>query len=127
MGIEAVTKRELEDLGYPDSLARNGRVEFRAGAEAIARCNIGLRSATRVLIKVLIALSHPLCLRSCTRMSRCCTRICFDIYVLDCTQLGEFQAATFDELFDGVYAIPWGDVIHAGAAFPVRSLSFVSL
>ena len=52
MGLEALVKQELLDLGYPDSVAHNGRVELSAGPDAIARCNIGLRTATRVLLKV---------------------------------------------------------------------------
>ena len=52
MGLEALVKQELLDLGYPDAVARNGRVELSAGADAVARCNIGLRTATRVLLKL---------------------------------------------------------------------------
>jgi hypothetical protein len=52
MGLESLVKQELTDLGYPQAIARNGRVELCAGPDAVARCNIGLRTATRVLIKV---------------------------------------------------------------------------
>ena len=91
MGLEALVKQELESLGYPNSIARNGRVDFEGDAEAIARCNVGLRTATRVLIKV-----------------------------------GEFQARSFDELYDGVVALPWRQIIHKGASYPVDGKSVKS-
>jgi putative N6-adenine-specific DNA methylase len=34
--------------------------------------------------------------------------------------LGEFQAETFDELFEGVRALPWEALLTKDAAFPVR-------
>ena len=51
-GVEAVVARELKALGYDDQTMENGRVIFRAGAEAIPRANLWLRSAGRVLLKV---------------------------------------------------------------------------
>jgi hypothetical protein len=79
---------DIQDLGYPGAVASNGRVEFRAAPEALARCNVNLRTATRVLVKV-----------------------------------GSFPAVTFDDLFDGVKALPWSELIHPRAAFPVRGKS----
>ena len=34
--------------------------------------------------------------------------------------LKTFPAATFDELFDGVYSIPWEELIPVDAQFPVK-------
>jgi len=56
-GLEATVKREVTALGYTDILCLDNRVEFspRAGedaAMAIARANLWLRSADRVLIKL---------------------------------------------------------------------------
>jgi len=34
---------DIQDLGYPGAVASNGRVEFRAAPEALARCNVNLR------------------------------------------------------------------------------------
>ncbi|MBO4617897.1 MAG: class I SAM-dependent RNA methyltransferase [Lachnospiraceae bacterium] len=51
-GLESVLKREITDLGYDVSEVLDGRVTFIGDDEAIARANIGLRTAERVLIKV---------------------------------------------------------------------------
>lgn len=51
-GLESVVANELKRLGYGDFRVENGRVSFRAGLEAIPRCNFWLRSADRLLIKV---------------------------------------------------------------------------
>ena len=40
--------------------------------------------------------------------------------------LGRWQASTFDELFDGAYAIPWEEILPADAAFPVKGSSLSS-
>lgn len=40
--------------------------------------------------------------------------------------LGHFHATTFDELFDGVYAIPWEELLPADAQFPVKGSSLSS-
>ncbi len=50
-GLEAVVMRELAALGYDATSTQTGRVEFRAGQEAIARANLRLRSADRVLVR----------------------------------------------------------------------------
>ncbi len=49
-GLEAVVARELERLGYSDLRVTDGRVHFRGDEQDIARCNLWLRSADRVLI-----------------------------------------------------------------------------
>ena len=51
-GLESVLKREILDLGYETSEVLDGRVTFIGDEEAVARANIGLRTAERVLIKV---------------------------------------------------------------------------
>ena len=50
-GMESVLKREIYDLGYDITSVDNGRVTFAGDAEAVARANIGLRSAERILLK----------------------------------------------------------------------------
>ena len=40
--------------------------------------------------------------------------------------LKTWQATTFDELFDGVYSIPWEELLPADAAFPVKGSSLSS-
>jgi len=52
MGLEAIVSREVKNLGYENVRVDNGRVEFEADVAAIARCNLWLRSADRVLIKM---------------------------------------------------------------------------
>ena len=49
-GMEAVLKREIYDLGYDVTLVEDGRVTFIGDAEAIARANIFLRTAERILL-----------------------------------------------------------------------------
>ena len=51
-GLESVLKREIIDLGYDIKEVSDGRVTFSGDEEAIARANIFLRTAERVLIKV---------------------------------------------------------------------------
>lgn len=51
-GMEAVLKREIDDLGYDVTEVSDGRVTFSGDEEAVCRANIFLRTAERVLIKV---------------------------------------------------------------------------
>ena len=44
-------------------------------------------------------------------------RTCDHIYL----EVGEFKAVTFDELFEGIKALPWQDCITKDAAFPIRA------
>ncbi len=84
-GIEAVVKRQLTLLGYPDTRAVNGRISVdNCNWLDIARLNLFLRSGERVLIK-----------------------------------LAEFNAVTFDELFDGVKSVEWSDIIDANGRINV--------
>jgi len=41
--------------------------------------------------------------------------------------LKSYTATTFDELFDGVYSIPWEDLLPADAQFPVKGSSLSSI
>lgn len=50
-GMEAVLKREIQDLGYEICLVEDGRVTFLGDDEAICRANVFLRTAERVLLK----------------------------------------------------------------------------
>ena len=84
-GVEGVVKRELYKLGYGDIPAVNGTFEFHGSALDVARCNMFLRSAERVFIK-----------------------------------LAEFPCATFDELFDGVSSIEWGDLLSVDGQYVVN-------
>ena len=51
-GLEAVVDRELERLGYSDRVVEDAKVTFSAPESAIARCNLWLRSADRVLLQI---------------------------------------------------------------------------
>lgn len=51
-GLEAVVSRELEALGYTEQIVEDGRVTFVGDELAICRCNMWLRSADRVLVKI---------------------------------------------------------------------------
>ncbi len=51
-GLEAVLKREIEDLGYDITEVSDGRVTFFGDEEALCRGNVFLRTAERILIKV---------------------------------------------------------------------------
>lgn len=89
-GLEAVTKREIYDLGYEITKVEDGRVTFTGDAEAICRANIFLRGAERVLLLV-----------------------------------GRFHATTFDELFEGIKALPWEDYIPKDGKFWVKKVSSI--
>lgn len=49
-GLEAVTKREMQDLGYTDIQVEDGHLEITGGAQDVARLNLWLRTADRVRI-----------------------------------------------------------------------------
>ncbi len=51
-GVEKVLKSELNRLGIKDVPALNGALTFSGGKEEIAKCNLNLRTADRVYIKV---------------------------------------------------------------------------
>ena len=51
-GMEAVLKREIQDLGYDVSKVEDGKITFIGDMEAVCYANVFLRSAERILIKV---------------------------------------------------------------------------
>ena len=51
-GLESVLNREIDDLGYDVSKVEDGKVTFLGDEEAVARANICLRTAERILIKI---------------------------------------------------------------------------
>ncbi len=51
-GLEAVTKKEIINLGYDITEVTDGRVSFIGDADAIARANVFLRTTERILLKV---------------------------------------------------------------------------
>lgn len=51
-GLEAVLKREIQDLGYEIVEVEDGRVTFSGDEDAFARGNIFLRTTERLLLKV---------------------------------------------------------------------------
>lgn len=85
-GLEAVVKRELEALGMEDIRVEDGRIRFSGGERQIAKANLWLRSAERVLI-----------------------------------EFGDFEALTYEDLFQGIQALPWEDLIPTDGAFPVAA------
>jgi putative N6-adenine-specific DNA methylase len=52
LGLESLVADEIRKLGYSDVQTKNGEVEFKGDARAIARCNLGLRTAERLFLKV---------------------------------------------------------------------------
>lgn len=51
-GLESIVAKELEDLGYDELEVENGKVTFKGDETDIALCNIWLRTADRVLIRM---------------------------------------------------------------------------
>lgn len=49
-GLEAVVKREIENLGYTDISVSDGYVEFTSDLRGIVKANLWLRSADKILI-----------------------------------------------------------------------------
>lgn len=90
-GVEAVTKRELYKLGITDCPATDGRLAFKGDLKTICDCNVSLRTADRVLIKI-----------------------------------AEFGAQTFDDLFDGIFAIDWRDWVAVNQRVVVSAKSVKS-
>ena len=87
-GLEAILKREIQNLGYEIERVEDGRITFLADMAGIARSNIFLRTADRILL-----------------------------------QAARFHAETFDELFEGIKAIPWEEYLTEDARFWVTKAS----
>ncbi len=51
-GLEKVVANELKELGYDDLTIENGKVTFVGDERDIVTCNMWLRTADRVLIKM---------------------------------------------------------------------------
>ncbi len=51
-GLEAMVKKEVEELGYEITTVQDGKVTYTGDAEAIVLSNLWLRSADRILIKM---------------------------------------------------------------------------
>ena len=90
-GLESVLSFELKKLGMQKVQASDGRVAFETDGAGIARANIWLRTAERVLLV-----------------------------------LAQYPAASFDELFEGARAVPWGEMIDRHDAFPVKGYTMNS-
>lgn len=50
-GLESVLKREIQDLGYEIVQVEDGRITFRGDVSAIARANVFIRTAERIMVK----------------------------------------------------------------------------
>lgn len=51
-GLEAIVAQELRDLGYENLVVENGKVTFEGDEWDIVTCNLWLRTADRILIKM---------------------------------------------------------------------------
>lgn len=51
-GLEAIVKRELNNLGFEDVTVENGKLKFKGDFRDIVRANLWLRTADRVLLEV---------------------------------------------------------------------------
>jgi len=51
-GLEALAKRELQDLGFSDLKVSDGKVTFPAAAEDVPKANLWLRTADRILLQM---------------------------------------------------------------------------
>jgi putative N6-adenine-specific DNA methylase len=51
-GLEAIVAKELKELGYDDLKVENGKVTFEGDERDIVICNMWLRTADRILIKM---------------------------------------------------------------------------
>ncbi|TDQ41475.1 THUMP domain-containing class I SAM-dependent RNA methyltransferase [Aureibacillus halotolerans] len=52
MGLEAVAKNEIKQLGYPEAISENGRVVLQGSAKDVAKLNLWLRTVDRVKLLV---------------------------------------------------------------------------
>lgn len=84
-GLERTLKFEISKIGGTDITVQDGRILFRGDDVTIAKANLCLSTAERVLI-----------------------------------QLGQFPAYSFEELFQGIRALPLEQWIDKEDAFPVK-------
>lgn len=90
-GLESVLKFELLQIGAKQLQVSDGRITFTGNANLLARANLCLATAERVLL-----------------------------------QLAEFEALTFEDLYQGVKRIPLELYIGKLDAFPVKGYSLDS-
>lgn len=90
-GLESVLKFELTKIGATNITVTDGKISFDGGLDMIAKANLWLATAERVLI-----------------------------------ELGSFRAENFEQLFDGVAALPLERFIGRQDAFPVKGHSLNS-
>lgn len=90
-GLEAVAKREIENLGFSDIKVSDGCVEYITDYRGIVQSNLWLRTADKILMVI-----------------------------------GEFEAVTFEELFDNTFALPWTNLIPKDGNFIITGKSFKS-
>ncbi len=90
-GLESVLKFELTQIGASNLQVSDGRITFTGDLSLLARANLCLATAERVLLV-----------------------------------LGEFDAVTFEELYQGVKRIPLEQYIGKLDAFPVKGYSLNS-
>ena len=84
-GLESVLKFEITKIGGTDLKVTDGKISFTGNESILARANLCLSTAERVLI-----------------------------------ELTEFRAVSFEELFQGVKALPLEEFIGEEDAFPVK-------
>lgn len=51
-GVEAITAREVKELGYKDITVENGKVTFVGDEMALCRSNLWIRTAERIYVKI---------------------------------------------------------------------------
>lgn len=90
-GLESIVAAEAKAIGGEDVAADNGKVSFFGDRSMVARANLWLRTAERVLIV-----------------------------------MGEFQARSFEALFDGVEKLDFSRYIAKDFAFTVNGWSLNS-
>jgi len=90
-GLESVLSFEIKRIGGTNVTVNDGKVTFLGDFSTLAKANICLSTAERVLIV-----------------------------------LGEFRATSFEELFQGVKAIPLENFVGKLDAFPVKGYSLNS-
>jgi putative N6-adenine-specific DNA methylase len=90
-GLEAVVRRELEALGFLVTEREDGRITYVTNEAGLAKSNLWLRCADRVLLK-----------------------------------MGAFEALSFEDLFQGVKALPWETLVPPDGNFVMNVSSVKS-
>ena len=107
-GLEAVCKKEIQDLGYEVVAVEDGKVTFTGDESAISRANIFIRTAERILLLV-----KP----DGEAAGKYGTDVGGASY--------SFTAETWDELFEKTKALPWEAYIPADGKFWVTKANSV--